>query len=95
GSRGDGAGFGVFNAAGAGQTTWCGFARAVFERSRERGGPHAGVAPITTADYPTPAARPANSVLDCSKLRATWNVALPPWEQGLDACMDELTATPT
>jgi len=94
GSHGHGEGFGVFNAAGAGHTTWCEFARAVFERSRARGGPHAEVTPITTADYPTPAARPANSVLDCAKLRATWNVALPPWEQGLDACMDELHGQP-
>lgn len=84
--------FGIFNAAGGGAVSWRGFAEAVFERSRTAGGPAAGVIPIPTSEYPTPAHRPANSVLDCSKLQTVYGVSLPAWEMGLDACIDALHA---
>lgn len=71
---------GTFHMTGAGRTTWAGFAAAVFAASAARGGPSARVEPITTADYPTPARRPAYSVLDNSRFAATFAHALPDWE---------------
>ncbi|WP_152045323.1 dTDP-4-dehydrorhamnose reductase [Aureimonas psammosilenae] len=71
---------GTFHMTGTGQTTWAGFAAAVFAASAARGGPSATVEPITTADYPTPARRPAYSVLDNSRFAATFAHALPDWE---------------
>jgi dTDP-4-dehydrorhamnose reductase len=58
------------------------------------GVPEVPVVPITTAEYPTPAARPANSRLDCGKLERTFGVRLPHWEVGLAACIAELAGTP-
>ena len=81
---------GVYHMAGAGETSWAAFAAAIFEASTARGGPFARVKPIATADYPTPAARPANSRLDCSRLLETFGVALAPWPQALERCMDAL-----
>lgn len=75
---------GVFHAAGAGETTWHGFAVAIFEEAaRAFGGPRPEVQPIATADWPTPAARPADARLDCGKLARVFGVALPHWRDGL------------
>jgi dTDP-4-dehydrorhamnose reductase len=52
--------------------------------------PHVPVLPITTADYPTPARRPANSCLDCGKLQRAFGLRFPPWQQGLAECLGEL-----
>ncbi|WHZ19231.1 MAG: dTDP-4-dehydrorhamnose reductase [Rhodanobacteraceae bacterium] len=83
---------GIYHLVASGQTSWCGFARAIFERAR-----HAGVieralriAAIRTTDYPTKAVRPAYSVLDTSKLRAAFGVELPDWQTSLDRVIDEL-----
>ena len=81
---------GTFHMAGAGETTWAGFAAEIFRQSAARGGPSDVVRPITTADYPTPAARPANSRLDCSRLAAIHGVAMPHWQEALAQCMDRL-----
>ena len=81
---------GVYHMTGAGETSWAGFAAAIFQASKARGGPFARVRPIATADYPTPAARPANSRLDCSRLLETFGVALPPWPRALERCMDAM-----
>jgi dTDP-4-dehydrorhamnose reductase len=74
---------GLYHMTAAGSTSWCGFARAILR--------HAGVAtpvaPIRTEDYPTPARRPRNSRLDCSKLRAEHGVSLAPWEEALAEVM--------
>ncbi len=79
--------WGVYHAANAGTTTWRAFAEEVFARSRELGGPTATVEPIRSADYPTPAPRPANSQLDCSKLAQTFGLSLPPWQAGVADCV--------
>jgi dTDP-4-dehydrorhamnose reductase len=68
---------GTYHLAGGGETTWFEFAKAVFKAHGPR------VEPITTAEYPTPARRPANSVLDCAKAKRTFAVELPPWNDGL------------
>lgn len=74
---------GVFHAAGEGDATWAQFAAAVFAESAARGGPTARVRPIPTADYPTPATRPANSRLDCARLARTTGWRPPPWRERL------------
>lgn len=82
--------WGIFHAAGDGETTWCGLAREVFQVLREAGGPNATVIPIPTLDYPTPAKRPANSRLDCRKLKRTFGIVLPHWTAGVAQCVPDL-----
>jgi dTDP-4-dehydrorhamnose reductase len=48
------------------------------------------IVPITTSDYPTPAARPGYSVLDCSALQRDFGIALPDWREGLHNTLDRL-----
>ena len=68
----------------AGATTWYGFAKAIFARAA---GPMPSLVPIATAEYPTPASRPANSILSNDKFAAHFGFRLPDWEQQLDAVM--------
>ncbi|MBW8268569.1 dTDP-4-dehydrorhamnose reductase [Caldovatus aquaticus] len=74
---------GVFHAAGAGETTWHGFAEAIFEAAAPFGGPRPRVVPIATVEYPTRATRPADGRLDCAKLARVFGVRLPHWREGL------------
>ena len=83
---------GVFHAAGTGATTWHGLATAVFEEAARHGARVPQVDAIATADYPTPAKRPANSRLDCDKLAATFGVRLPPWRASLSRTIDAIFA---
>lgn len=85
--------WGTYHASGSGETTWCGLAREVFRVSASHGGPAATVTAIGTADYPTPAHRPANSRLDCGKLRREFGVVLPEWREGVAACVARLAQT--
>ena len=86
--------WGIYHAAGAGETTWAGFAAAILEAGKRLGVPQVPIVPITTADYPTPARRPPNSRLDCSKLERTFGVRLPPWQQGVEECIAQLQNVP-
>jgi dTDP-4-dehydrorhamnose reductase len=74
---------GLYHFTAAGQTTWCGFAREIL-RLAEIATPVKG---ITTAEYPTPAKRPANSVLDTQKLRQAFGIRIAPWGESLAACL--------
>lgn len=76
----------------AGETSWCGFARAIFARAKAAGllARVPLVHAIRTADYPTRAVRPAYSVLDTTRLRGTFGIALPSWRAGLDGVIGEL-----
>ncbi|TWI14245.1 dTDP-4-dehydrorhamnose reductase [Aerolutibacter ruishenii] len=69
-----------------GQTSWHGFAEAIFDEALALGllSRRPRVVPISTADYPTPAARPAWSVLDTRSLRQQWKVVLPDWREALN-----------
>ena len=88
---GKGDGFGVFNFTGAGETTWCSFARAIFAGAAERGAKvPPRVRPIATEDYPLPAARPRNSRLDCAKISRVYGLVAKPWQDSLADCLDEL-----
>ena len=82
--------WGVYHATATSETTWHGFASAIIAAAKPLGVPQVTVVPITTADYPTPARRPANSCLDCSKLERAFGLRLPPWQQGLGECVAEL-----
>jgi dTDP-4-dehydrorhamnose reductase len=85
---------GVYHAAGSGYTTWYGFAEAIAGAARAES-PGARVAiihPIATAQYPTPAKRPANSRLSCDKLRRVFSLELMPWEKAVSGAMVELMA---
>jgi dTDP-4-dehydrorhamnose reductase len=74
---------GVYHAAGAGETTWFGFAQAIVEEMRllDRDAKLAQVEPIATSEYPTPAQRPKNSRLDCGKLEQTFGWRMPEWRE--------------
>jgi dTDP-4-dehydrorhamnose reductase len=84
------AGWGLYHAAGAGITSWHGFAREILDSSAKRGREMASVEPISTADYPTPAPRPSNSSLDCARFERAFGLALPSWQDGVDVCVARL-----
>lgn len=77
---GDDAATGIFHFAGEGETTWRGFAEAIFDLA---GGSRPKVVPIATADYPTAAQRPSNSVLDCTKVARVFGERPRSWRLGL------------
>lgn len=83
---------GVFHLTAQGQCSWQEFATAIFAGAQQRGllAREPRVVPITTADYPTPARRPAYSCLDTSRLRNDLAIDLPTWQQGLDRVLDEI-----
>ncbi|SEN62541.1 dTDP-4-dehydrorhamnose reductase [Sphingomonas gellani] len=78
------------NAGGANGISWAEFATEIFHQSGERGGPTASVESIATADYPTPARRPANSLLDTGAITAAYGIAPRPWQAALGDILDEL-----
>ena len=83
--------WGTYHYCGAGRTSWFGFAREIFVlRSRITGVPAPRLRAVTAADYPTPASRPANSELNCSRFAAAFGFAPRPWSQGLAEVLDEL-----
>jgi dTDP-4-dehydrorhamnose reductase len=81
---------GIYHLAGEGETSWYGFAAAIFTSLARRGRQLPRLQPITTAEYPTPARRPRNSCLDSSKAERIFGVRLPPWRSSLEACLDQL-----
>jgi len=81
---------GVFHMTGSGEATWADFAEAVFENAHVQGRRFTRVKRIGTADYPTPARRPANSRLDNGKLQRVYGLALPEWRDSLADCCRRL-----
>jgi len=82
--------FGTFNYAGQPPVTWHGFAEAIFARVASSGRPVPTLSAITTADYPTPARRPANSVLDSAKLARVYGIPPCDWQAALDRVLGTL-----
>lgn len=74
---------GTYHFAGAPDTSWADFARAIFAQARLA----CEVQDIGTSDYPTPARRPANSRLDCSATEAVFGIKRPNWQDGLAAVL--------
>jgi dTDP-4-dehydrorhamnose reductase len=85
---------GIYHLTGAGQTSWHGFAKAAIAHARKQGlqGPlnEDRIRPITSAEYPTPAKRPGNSRLDCTKLEQALSIRLPDWQQTVELTVDDL-----
>ena len=75
--------YGTFHYTGGGAVTWHGFAEQIFDLAAQNIGRRPKVEAITTAEYPTPAKRPANSVLDCGKIGRTYGIMQRPWEESL------------
>ena len=84
------AAFGVFHLAGAPDTTWHGFAEAIFAGAAARGRRVPVLRAIPTSAYPTPTRRPADSRLDCSRIAAVHGIQRPDWRPALGRCLDEL-----
>lgn len=83
-------GWGTYHYSGAGKTTWCGFAEAAVAQAVAQGGRNVTVKPITTAEYPTPAARPTSSIMDCSRIRYALAIEPRPWREALAEMLAEL-----
>ena len=86
--------YGLYHLVAAGRTNWHEYAQAVVRAAQAQGkslrlGPD-DVQAITTADYPLPAPRPANSCLDTTRLRETFGLCLPDWRQGLQHVLTQL-----
>ena len=77
---------GLYHLTAAGQTTWFGFASAIVQHTEKP----PRMTPITTADYPLPAPRPAYSVMSNAKLAHVFDIRLPDWEASLALCADEM-----
>ena len=77
---------GIYHYTDDGVCSWYDFARHIFRVAH----PTCIVRPIPTADYPTPAARPAYSVLDKTRIRQTYGVSIPRWQDSLDRCLQHL-----
>jgi dTDP-4-dehydrorhamnose reductase len=82
--------WGVFHLSGSGSTDWATFAQEVFSASWALGGPSATVERITTAEYPSRAPRPRNSVLSCQKLLDTYGWQAPRWQRSCRATVARL-----
>jgi len=70
---------GLYHYAGAPPTSWHGFAKEIFQQAKL----HIALQPIATAQYPTPAARPNNSILDCHRILQDYGIPQPDWKQDL------------
>jgi len=85
----------VLHLCAGGETSWHGFAEAIFDGWRRRGGEEAlkvrDVVAIPAGDYPTPASRPLNSRLDCTRVRERYGVFLPDWRVGVGMVLDEVS----
>jgi dTDP-4-dehydrorhamnose reductase len=79
--------WGTFHFTSREPTTWYGFAKAIIEGAGLASLPK--ISPITTAEYPTPAARPANSVLDCSRIQQEFEIFQPSWRDALSDVLAE------
>ncbi len=84
---------GTFHLVGADEASWADLAEAVFAAATRHGRAPVAVRRITTAEYPTPARRPANSRLDTSKLQDRFGIALPSWRMSVERCVERLLTT--
>lgn len=89
-ATGDRPHWGTYHFVNDGEGTWHDLAEAVFTRAAVHGRPQPKVTAITTADYPTPARRPANSRLTTGKIQRDFGVAPRPWREAIDGIVDQL-----
>ena len=81
---------GTFHLAGSGETAWAEFAQTIFDEAAQHGHKRVNVVPITAAEYPTAAARPNNSRLNCDKLSEVYGLRLPDWRSSVRVCVARL-----
>ena len=81
---------GTFHFSNAGDISWADFAIEIFRQSTERGGPSAEVVRIPSSDYPTPAQRPANSLLSQDAIHDAYGITPRDWRDALSDILDEL-----
>lgn len=83
---------GLYHMTSSGKTSWCGFARRIFSQAKKLDIiPNTPIVnSITTDQYPTAATRPKYSVLDCNKLRNTFDINMPNWQTALQLCMQNI-----
>ena len=82
---------GIYHYTNEGTCSWYDFARHILATAH----PTCTVHPIPTTDYPTPAARPAYSVLDKTHIRTVYGLSIPRWQDSLDRCLQHLMAAPS
>jgi dTDP-4-dehydrorhamnose reductase len=82
--------WGTYHYVGADAVTWYGFAKIIFDEAKAIGRPAPHLEPITTAQYPTPALRPAYSVLNTEKFRRTFGLEPRPLRESLADCLARL-----
>jgi len=81
---------GMYHLCASGQTSWHGFAKAIVDSLPVEQRKCREIQSIAAADYPTPAKRPAYSVMSCEKLERVFNLRLPSWEASLRDVIEEL-----
>ncbi|KIZ37776.1 dTDP-4-dehydrorhamnose reductase [Stutzerimonas stutzeri] len=84
---GEGGPGGLYHLTATGETSWYGFACSIAEHLRQQGRLKARIDPIPSRDYPTAAARPLNSRLNCARLQQDWDIRLGDWEAALHECL--------
>lgn len=82
--------YGIYHFAGAGEASWFGFAKEIVAMAAGRLDKPPQIVPIPTIEYPTPAARPADTRLDCTAVVRTFGVRPRPWRRGLADTIDRL-----
>jgi len=86
--------YGIYHAVNSGETHWCDYARFVIATALAAGKPLKttpdNIAPITTAQYPTPAKRTAKSRMDTTHFRNTFALRLPPWQESLQHVLQQI-----
>ena len=78
---------GIYHFSNEGVISWYDFTKAIH---RIAGISTCHVRPLHTEEYPTPAARPHYSVLDKTKIKQTYNIEIPYWEESLEVCVNKL-----
>ncbi|MCC7252968.1 dTDP-4-dehydrorhamnose reductase [Hyphomicrobium sp.] len=84
--------WGTYHAAGTGAASWLDLASEILACAAGHGTAGAPLEPIASADYPARASRPINSELDCTLFARTFGFSLPPWQQGVAACVERLVS---
>lgn len=84
--------WGTYHYCGTDKTNWCDFAKEIFRQANDKGliNKEIRVNSITTAEYPTLAKRPQNSMLNCEKIKNTFGIDMPDWHDGLNEVLTEL-----
>lgn len=78
---------GIYHLTCGGRTSWHGFAEAILQNMQAQGEKVPELKAITTTEYPTPAKRPANSVMSNDKLQQTFGIRMPDWQDALALCL--------